>query len=223
MRQELEGHHNLPEDFAATWHGTWSGQRCVILANGPSLQSATDLERIDCPVIGINRSYRRHLSDVHIVVDKLHVRNYGHLLPNLVPDALRLTRYNAPGCLTPRRLHYVKWHKSGGSLLPDIADVGWIALGAGMVALQVAVWLGSPEIIFCGLDLRRPMEHFYDEPPWMLDHMRIYGATSLDRQKEYLRAVKPKLDRCGIRVISTTMDAGENVLKKKEFNAIWRP
>jgi len=220
VRRILEGHRNLPDDFAEVWKGRWTGQRCVILANGPSLPSTYDLARIDCPVIGINRSYQRHQSDIHIVVDKLHVRNYGDQLRDLLPNVLILTRYNAPGCLTPHRLNYDEWE---GSLLPDIADEGWIALGSGMVALQVAAWLGFKEIIFAGLDLRHPMEHFYNEPQWMLDHMKTYGAESLERQREYLSDVQPELDERGIIVINTVMDAGEDILRKVEFDDIWRP
>lgn len=222
MKQLMTGYCNLPEDFNALWQGRWAGQRCVILANGPSLPHTADLARIDCPIIGINRSYRRHASDIHVVTDKLHVLNYGDQLQYLVPDALRLTRYNAPGCLTPRKLNHGRRRDLGKTLLPNIGVEGWIKIGAGMAALQVAVWLGVTEIIFCGLDLRHPMEHFYYEPQWMLDHMRSFGAESLEHQREYLSDVRLELDRRGVVVISTTMDAGEDILMKEKFDDIWR-
>jgi len=221
IARQMSGRCNLPEDFSATWKDSWTGDRCVILANGPSLPSATDLARIDCPVVGVNRSFLRRTSDVHVVVDKLHVGSYGHLLRDLMPDALRFTRYAARDCWTPMRLHYGVMKGLGRALLPDIADEGWITVGAGMAALQIAAWLGFKEIIFCGLDLRHDGQHFYDEPPWMVDHLAEHHLAVLERQREYLQLVRSELDQQGIKVINTVMDAGEYVLTKIRFDALW--
>ena len=221
IARQMSGRCNLPDDFSKMCKDDYEGQRCVILANGPSLPSAHDLARIDCSVIGINRSFLRRSSDIHIVVDKMHVGSYGHLLRDLMPNTLVFTRYAARGCLTPLRLHYQLMKNLDRPLLPDIVTDGWIIVGAGMAALQIAVWLGFKEIIFCGLDLRRDGEHFYDEPPWMVSHLSEFHATVLEVQRDYLQLVRPELDRRNIKVISTTMDAGEHVLTKVRFDALW--
>ena len=223
MAHEMRGRLNLPVGFKAQWKGSQKG-RCAILANGPSLPSAEELGRIDCPVVGVNRSFLRRASDFHVVVDKMHVGAYGHLLHKVTPHAvLRLTRYAARGCVTPMRLAYHRVKAAGRPMLPDLADDGWVTIGAGMAALQVAVWVGFDEIIFCGLDLRRAREHFYPEPEWMRSHLECCHASVLEAQVEYLRLVRPELDELGVRVISTTMNAGEHTLTKIRFDAIWPP
>lgn len=220
MARQMSGRCNLPLGFSDAWKDHWSG-RCVILCNGPSLPRASDLARIDCPIIGVNRSFLRQQSDIHVVVDKMHVGSYGHLLRDRMPGALCFTRYAARGCWTPMRLHYNIIKSLGRPLLPDIVNDGWIIVGAGMAALQIAAWLGFTEIIFCGLDLRHDGQHFYDEPLWMIDHLHEHHSTVLEVQREYLRLVRPELDEREIRVINTVMDAGEDVLTKIGFDVLW--
>jgi hypothetical protein len=213
---------NLPGDFKRKWKDKYKGRRCVILANGPSLPDTGMLQTIptDTVIIGVNRSFLRVPSEIHIVVDKVHTLWYGDLLEELTPLAeLRMTMYPCKGAYTPKRrtLPATARGNDKKSLLPDLYDYGWIIRGASVGALQVAWWLGFETIVFCGLDLKKAGKHFCEEPEWLRKWLHTTHKEVLEAQVEYFEAVAPLVKAGGRRVINTCLDSGENVFEKVGF------
>ena len=220
----IRNRRNLPEDFKRKWHNKYKGKRCVIFANGPSLPEISVLQTIQTGVvqIGVNRSFLRAPSHIHVMVDKVHTLWYGDLLAKLTPLAvLRMTMYPCPGCYSPRRRTINAVESDGQNLLPDLYDYGWIIRGASVGAFQVAWWLGFETIVFCGLDLKHHATHFCEEPKWLADWLRTTHKEVLEAQVDYFHKIAPVVKESGRRVINTCLDSGEKVFEKVGFDEVF--
>ncbi len=201
----------LPQDFAAKWKNRYAGQRCAILANGPSLPSAEALARIDCTVIGTNRSYERRASDIHVIVDKKLTAKLRRTLKRDTPRAvLRLSNHPCPGCLSPERIF---WEYGRGTTYSLDLTEGWVICCVAPAALQAATYLGFEEIIFCGLDLQGEKRFYKGGLSFKIPYRVQIGFFVIN---------KPILDKLGVRVINTTVDSAERVFEKVPFDEVFR-
>ncbi len=205
-----------PAAFEKRWRNRYVGQRCAMLMDGPSLPDAEALKRIDCTVIGTNRSYKRCSPDIYVIVDPRLTREIGSVLPELTPNAvLRMSAYGASGVIVPKTVRWMgKARENGYHFSTDIANDGWVLCCVMPCAVQLATYLGFKEIVFCGLDL-----HFKDG-------MHFYpGGTShisyMEAQYQWLYLVRETLDEMGVRCINTSMNSAVRCFKLVRFNEVF--
>jgi hypothetical protein len=181
------------EDF----QGRHTGERCVIVANGPSL-----LDVISKPdvvkrvmkfgtVIGVNRSFEAFPSDYHVVPDHNALLNYGRLIPETKG---LFTRHE----IRRRDAITIKSLPNRDLFSLDLRE-GWVIQGASGGALQVAAWMGFRTAVFLGLDLKptRLMLHFYDKRGRGGQAERRVDFTNqirwMDRARVFLNVNKPEI------------------------------
>lgn len=185
--------------------------RCAILANGPSLQTAAQLQRIDCPVIGINRSYERRESDYHVFIDRTALHSHIDELPLATPTIIRRQENFIVGAIqVPIDL----------KRLPTKFDLekGWFVAGATIAAMQLAVHLGFNELILCGLDLKRrgKLLHFYGlgRPVNFVPQIAVMSAAYIVFRDHYKKRIT---------AYNTCQDSAERQFQRIEFDQLWRP
>lgn len=127
-------------------HNKYKG-KCAILGNGPSLPSSLALWRQDEVVIGVNRSWKLHPSFWHVAVDQVHMREFG-------------TLWDAP-------MVFLKDYQHERAIVltnnpfPATFPLGRYVNYAGILALQVAIWMGYEEIYLYGYDMIDGEGKFY--------------------------------------------------------------
>ena len=214
-RQFLRKKPNIePEKFEKEWKGRYKG-RCAILMDGPSLPSVEQLARIRCPVICGNKSFERRAPDIYVMVDPQLSLKIGNNVSMLVPSAkLIMTCYALPNTIAPLTNYWMHTKDANFHFAEDIAYQGWVLCCVMPCAVQVAVYLGFREIVFCGLDLHfLDGKHFYPGGKSTTRYMNV--------QVEWLAKAKPTLDRLGVKLISTTMKSAERVSEKIPFDKMF--
>lgn len=200
------------EPFAslAALRGRHKG-RCVILANGPSLQTPEQLARVDCPVIGMNRSYERRASDYHVFIDRTAIKEQLPHVAGKCPVIIRRQEQPIDGTIhVPIEF----------TMLPRFFDLerGWFVAGAAIAATQLAVHLGFTDLVYCGLDLKRrgDMLHFYGHGRYVDFDPQIaaFAAVFVTFRDHY---------QGEIRAFNTCQDSAERQFERLDFNQVWRP
>ena len=137
------------------FHNLHKGERCIILGNGPSLDMV-DLERIDCPTIGLNASWLVHDSTYHCATDEWQFELYAkhrHIngWPNLFTADVDYGEAPTPkSCV---RLNVLD-HEGEAQWSDDLTEGVYICTTITWYALQLARWMGFDEIGLIGFDLR---------------------------------------------------------------------
>ena len=166
--------------------GKHSGERGALLFNGASLASC-DLSRIDCAMIGMNRT--------HVGYETYRGPSPTYLC---VIDVCWLNRpavLNHPGLLNatsaPKALPNGWRVKKSFRVVPfsfDLHRDGAVPPTTGHLALQVAVYLGFSEIFLLGMDLGGA---HYDGTP---------SGRNMEAQLTYLTQAAPLIAARGVKV-----------------------
>ncbi len=168
--------------------GIFSGDRCAILGNGPSLpedlRTCLQLDPLIL-VVGVNRSWHLQSSILHVALDGVHAEE--------LQSGLWST-----GTFFTKEDHACSFQRTKQScvVLSDPAPAAWPLARhipqAGPAAVQVALWLGMSEIVLCGFDMHDgDGRRFYEQhtPP-----------TSFRSSRRYMRRLKVWTDDRGVEV-----------------------
>ncbi len=137
------------------WKGRYSG-RVAILCGGLSA-GTQPLERITCPILGVNASWNRieyprtfaHLLSSWQYADDIR-RTHEHRWPDL---PIFQKTWGGHAGLWPRS---IPLRKRDGEVFRFDLELGIWTCAAPIVALQLLVYLGFNELVFVGLDLKLP-------------------------------------------------------------------
>lgn len=154
-----------PNPEVIPWRGRYSG-RVAILCGGLSA-AEQPLDRITCPILGVNASWNRIQFP----------RTFAHLLSSwqYADDVRRRFEGRWPDLPVFQKTwggHAGLWRgsiplrKRDGEVFRFDLDQGVWTCAAPIVALQLLVYLGFTEIVFVGLDLKLPgngYTHWWDE------------------------------------------------------------
>lgn len=175
----------------------YAGERCGLLANGPSLvDHADELASAPYMLIGINRSWEFLRTPYLCIVDRHQyplLAGSGVHIPHLFVAArkteywqeCKATSYTSIPNAGDKRRPFWCWDLTQGAFQPSTA----------LFALQIAVWMGFTRIDIFGLDLceRDGRGHFYDGRPM--------DANMAKRQNMHLGHAAKELAGSGVRVV----------------------
>ncbi|MCP4201800.1 MAG: hypothetical protein GY769_07700 [bacterium] len=206
-----------PDAFELIYKDCRLGERCLIVADGPSCPPEEVLLRADCAIIGTNRTYRRITSaplDFYVMVDPGLTREIGPRLDEVVSAGLMLTAFPCKGAMTPTTHIWKRVRAEGYHFEPDLARKGWVLCCVVACAIQAAHYLGFRELVFAGFDLRLDRGlHWYEG-----------GKTSqpyMDWQQRWLREAWPTMEKLGLRLINTNPETGDPVSRKTTFDEVF--
>lgn len=191
---------------AATYFwSAYRGQQPLAILLGGTTALEQDLSRVRCPVLGVNQSFRLGVTwprtVAHLISGRecstVHVHEVRQLWPKMPTFML-----GWPGHATPKGVITMR---QAGAFSLNLAEQGVYCMGASVMALQLAVWLGFNDIRFIGLDLKRRGERLksWDAKPNPYDASRDYAhqLQALRQGAEILKAKRP-----AVRVINTSHD-----------------
>lgn len=174
----------------------------LILGNGPTLRR-NDFSMVPSSVtlFGINRSWTEVGAHYHAISDRVHMRE--------IHDRLWTPAFlfcGMPWAMWPIGIDGVRFSTTRfrnwrGRLSPVFSEdlrAGVSMGGTPFVALQIAAWMGFPEIFFAGIDLEVDPEtaegHHYPGHP--------IPRQMKDEQTWNFEIAKEALDRLRIRVVN---------------------
>jgi hypothetical protein len=153
-----------PLDVAG-WKGTKSG-RVAILCGGLSAERQP-LERIDCPILGVNHSWNRIAyprTFAHVLSSWQYADERGrHILASWPDMPLFQKTWGGHAGLIPGT---IPLRKSGREKFSFDCSLGVWTHSAPILTLQLVIYLGFTEIVFVGLDLKVPPGnriHWWDD------------------------------------------------------------
>ena len=184
MRREIESYKDVHR-----------GQTAAILGTGQSLDEL-DVELFSGLLFGVNGSWRRTTAVEYWVAQDLGDlealgRGEWEMDPRTVafvlhrPENDRAIELWPQTVLVPRRTERVGHRLSGRRVFStDLSGEGAQEHNSGLLALQVAAWMGCDPIWLLGFDCHGG--HFYDDVPSVTPHAAI--AQKLDQAAKALRA-----------------------------------
>lgn len=194
--------------------------RVAILLGGLSVQEQ-DLTRVACPIIGVNESWRGVAwprTFAHVLSDWRGALRYGAHVVSTWPSMAVFQkafdqRYLVPGTIP-------LWKRDGEGFRFDLEHGAW-TMGAPVVALQLAVYMGFDEIVLLGLDLkmRGANIHWWDSSP-MGSVPEQQAAANWKLQGEALRdcaksiATHPR----GVKVLNVSHDSQCDAFARASFD-----
>lgn len=206
----------------AEYAGRFTGRGAVLC--GGTTAAEQPLDRIRCPLLGVNKSYR--------LVEP--ARTFAHILSGLVSaltDSLTLFT------LAPR-LPVFSWRTppGGGHRAPNVIVVpqvhsytfdvskGMRWVGAAPAALQLMVYLGFTEIVFVGLDLKRRGRHL---KAW--EQANEAASNTYDAERDYLTQGRALDDlatmlarqRPHVRVLNVSHDSACGAFERRSFDEVF--
>lgn len=216
--------------------GVHRGERCFLVASGPSIQEL-DLGRlVNERVMAVNRAYhalRRGLPhvDFYVLVDKDCYREHSAEIKR-APLGTRLYQswildlpeyLAAPEPAVALRLDRSRAMTDGaGCFATDLAR-GFYSVPRGTViiaALQVAYHLGFREVVLLGVDLdfTRERQHFYASSRGEAHRRGRMDLTAVLRSFEICRRAYEADDR---RIVNASPEGTLNVLERAEYTSLF--
>lgn len=193
---------HLDPGCVAFYKGAYRG-RVAILCGGTSIDEQP-LERISCPILGINESWRppRGITYprtwAHLLSDWRGADAYGAEVVKRWPLMLTFQKISrnthVPGAipLLASRVEHFSLDMHAGS---------W-NVAAPVLALQLVVYLGFTDIVFVGLDLKRRGSrlHWWDAAADVRDPARDWHvqAHALRRCAAELSVARPDVAMCNV-------------------------
>ncbi len=214
------------------------GQRCVLVANGPSL-NRMDLSFLKHEItIGLNKIY------LGLRKFRFYPRYYVSVNPKVIEQsashikALNCTKFlgsaGTNGLLEEDALTYiVNTQSPKARFCKNIAlegmHEGWTVTYA---ALQVAYYLGFSTVVIIGMDHRFNYEGEPNESKLMLKddsnhfcsnyfgHGQSWDNPDLDHSEESYRIAKRVYEEDGRQIIDATVDGACNIFDKRDYSNV---
>ena len=187
--------------------GSAVGMPVIIACNGPSLREMP-VEKFCGPgrlVLGVNGVYPRLRPDIWLGMDK--PAGFPRaLFREPFPKLLRGNHHAEPlhdGCMARdgRRTCFVDVDpKADFYGTAEKSVMRWMN-NSFSIALQVAMWMGSREIYFAGVDLHHTAGDYADGPP-LTDAARSINAQLHTELLTFLRSVATRAPRIGLTLTS---------------------
>lgn len=214
------------------------GQRCVLMANGPSLNHMRLGFLRRETVIGLNKiflGFRRYgfYPRYYVAVNRKVVEQSAAQIRQL--NCVKLIgSQGAAGLLQEDALTYlVNTHAPAARFCTDLAQgmhEGWTVTYA---ALQAAYFLGFREVVLIGLDHRyayagQPNEarvlegpdpnHF---SPDYFGHGQAWDNPDLAHSEESYRIAREVFERDGRRIVDATVDGACRIFEKADYTKVF--
>lgn len=197
--------------------------RVAILLGGPSVREQ-DLSRVRCPIIGTNQSWRGITwprTFAHVLSDWRSALEYGPEVVSSWPSMPVFQKAFDQKNLVPGTIPL--WKRDGEGFRFDIEHGAW-TMGAPVVALQLAVYMGFHEIVLLGLDLkmRGANVHWWDASPMgaALEHQAAANwklqATALRTCAQAI-ATHPR----GVQVVNVSHDSQCDAFARRSFDEVF--
>ena len=187
--------------------------RCVILCPGPSA-GRVDLSRVDCAIIGVNRSFELFPGPYvgYVCVDWNGMEEWDGPLRRLWDNgtAVFLRHDYRDGRTPDYGIPLSAGYQGAGEFETDIERAIWIAEAA-PTALQVAGYLGFREILFIGLDLQKVAGRRY------FDNHRRDSLADYSNQRAVLQQMAPGLASAGYRIVNLSDTTAEGFFEQGRF------
>lgn len=219
------------------FRGRHDGQRCVLVANGPSLNTM-DLRFLkDETVIGMNKIYLgfrkfRFYPKYYVAINRKVIEQSRQEIAamNCVKFiGARGWEFLPEGALT----YHLDTRNPYGRFCHDISrgiHEGWTVTYA---ALQIAYYLGFTEVVIIGMDHRyqytgAPNGSRYldgDDPnhfvPTYFGGGQAWDNPDLERSEESYRIAGAEFEKTGRRIIDATVNGACNIFEKADYKKIF--
>ncbi|MCW5878097.1 MAG: hypothetical protein KIS80_04445 [Anaerolineales bacterium] len=222
-------------------HNKHVGERCVLLANGPSL-ARTDLAGTKGEItMGMNRIYLNFdrmgfATSYYVAINELVLRQFGHEIANL--SMPRFLNWNMRSRFSPSTSHddfYFLRLKFGlhdafsANLLRPLDSSGTVTF----VALQLAYYMGFKQVILVGLDHRfssqgepnkteqrkhaKDADHFH---PNYFPAGSLWQLPDLHRSELGYQLAREAFEADGREILDATIDGACRVFPKVDLDKI---
>lgn len=177
----------------------WSGQRCFIIAGGPSL-IGFDFEMLRGQrVIAVNSSiWSAPFADFCFYGDSRWGFEHARRLEGVTAQVIT----TSTGFTAPNVTHMAKIAPPPGlALQRDTLVMSRTSLHA---AINLAVHFGAAEIVILGADMKAApngVSHHHEPHPWPVVH------GTWDRQMKQLALLPPALEAAGVKVINASLSS----------------
>jgi hypothetical protein len=216
-----------------------AGQRCVLVANGPSLnRMSLDFLKSET-VIGLNKIFLGLRK--FCFYPRYFVAVNGKVIDQSVNEinALKCVKFigsqGAAGRVKEDALTYIlntvnPPHRFCHDIVEGVHE-GWTVTYA---ALQIAYYLGFSEVILIGLDHRYSFvgepnqamtldgpdtNHFSDA---YFGHGQRWDNPDLSHSEESFRIARAEFERDGRRIIDATLDGACDIFEKSDYRKLFR-
>jgi len=151
------------------------GEPVLILGTGPSLDQLRDTEDIGISTMTMGRSWRKGFSSTHVLNSKadywdevIEGRLRPDLIVKLIPNmltAINAYKYHKSLDHCPPTV-FIDFHFTGSDDFPLSLDLtqGSAARWLGVLAMEVALWMGYSPIYLIGYDCGDEGHFIYDRP-----------------------------------------------------------
>lgn len=220
-------------------HNKHAGERCVLLANGPSL-ARTDLARAKSETtIGMNRIYLNFdrmgfATSYYVAINELVLRQFGHEIASLsMPKFLNWNiRSHFPQCASHDHFHFLRlrfglYDAFSVDLLQPLDSGGTVTF----VALQLAYYMGFKQVILVGLDHRfssqgepnkmeqrkhaKDADHFH---PNYFPAGSLWQLPDLHRSELGYQLAREAFEADGREILDATIDGACRVFSKVDLD-----
>ncbi len=213
------------------------GQRCILVANGPSLNEM-DLSFLRNEItIGLNKIFlgikKFHFYPRYLVAVNYKVINQSYKQIQAL-NCVKFINQNNNGFLLEDALTYhINTFDPPERFCNDITKgvhEGWTVT---YVALQIAYFLGFKEVVIIGMDHRfqyvgQPNEPHkldgLDSNHFCSDYFgggQVWDNPDLEHSEESYRIARAEFEKDGRRVIDATLDGACQVFEKQDYRSIF--
>lgn len=204
--------------------GSATGMPVIIACNGPSI-AAMETAKFCGPgrlVIGVNNVYPRLRPDVWVGMDEPSTFP-ASLFEEPFPKILRAPHFASPmqdGCM-------VKWGRRTmfAAVDPDADFYDWTEKAKARwmnnsfsIAVQAALWMGSREIYFAGVDMHHRAGDYADHSS-LTAEQRASNALLHEHLVAFLRQFAARAPRIGVRLTSCSPESRLNEVLSYEHIA----
>ncbi|MGY0797603.1 6-hydroxymethylpterin diphosphokinase MptE-like protein [Lysobacter sp. A286] len=217
-------------------HDRHRGERCVLIANGPSL-NRMDLSFLRRQtVIGMNKiflGFRKFdfYPQYYVAVNRKVLEQSANIIKTL--NCVKFISDRADGIIPESGLSYrINTTRAPNRFCHDIAKgvhEGWTVTYA---ALQVAHYMGFREVVLIGMDhrfeyagapnqtqtLNGPDPNHFS--PDYFGHGQSWDNPDLAHSEESYRIARCEYERSGRRIIDATLDGACDIFEKADYTAL---
>ncbi len=205
----------------AYYKGRYEG-RVAILCGGTTAGEQA-LDRVACPILGVNESWRAMpwpRTFAHVLSDWRGALVHGPHIVQTWPQMPLFQKAFDPKNLVPGTIPI--W-KRDGEFRFDIENGAW-TMGAPVLALQLVVYMGFTEVIFIGLDLKQRGQaiHWWGDDP-SAGYRRQEAAHNWRLQSTALRSCAKTLHTHAphARVLNVSHDTACDAFEIKAFDEVF--
>lgn len=215
-----------------------AGERCILVANGPSLNRMDLAPLRRETVIGLNKIYLGlqrfgFYPRYYVAVNRIVIEQAADTIRHL--NCVKFISDRADGLLTEDALtHRINTTRAPHRFCRDISQgvhEGWTVTYA---ALQIAYYLGFSEVILIGMDHRfayngAPNEtqrldgpdpnHFSSD---YFGHGQQWNNPDLAHSEESYRIARTEFERDGRRIIDATVDGACTIFEKADYRDLFQ-